>query len=278
MDDSVYANAAEFRMEESSSPSHFLTGKTRDPQTGTPPPSSAGPLRCYRLTAVCLGLLCVLLLVLCTALVVRHDQLHTENNQLHTQNDQLHAQNNQTMTQKDQLQTQRDQLQTQRDQLQTQRDQLLAENNQLRTESNQLLKTSSLEEQKVRWHYKKGYFHPRHFTISGYTLGTWNTSRAYCQSLGADLLKVTTLEEQMFINGWNTPVWIGLRHAGSQWTWVDNTELSRSYWEGAEQSAMDVGENCVMSVVGEPGRPMTATHTWHNYPCDFTAFAVCVKP
>ncbi|XP_076876713.1 uncharacterized protein LOC143526031 [Brachyhypopomus gauderio] len=126
--------------------------------------------RCFRLTAVCLGLLCVLLLtviiVLWVTFTAERDQLQTSNynltierDQLQTsyinvtierdqlqitikhltkERDQLQIRNNNLTIERDQLQTSYNNLTTQRDQLQTSYNNLYKERDQLQTSYNNL--------------------------------------------------------------------------------------------------------------------------------------------
>ncbi|XP_044073432.1 CD209 antigen-like protein E [Siniperca chuatsi] len=63
--------------------------------------------------------------------------------------------------------------------------------------------------------------------------GSWDKGREYCRGKGADLVVITSTEEQRFLLGLTKkPSWIGLndRDVEGTWKWIDGTPLNLTYW------------------------------------------------
>ncbi|XP_076855205.1 uncharacterized protein LOC143510054 [Brachyhypopomus gauderio] len=110
------------------------TQRTRNKKTERSETNSPGS-RCYRLTAVCLGLLCILLLV---AIIVMWVKLQTRYNSLTAERDQLQNSYNSVILERNQQQTRYNSLTAERDQLQTRYNSLTAERDKLQTRYNSL--------------------------------------------------------------------------------------------------------------------------------------------
>uniref|UniRef100_A0A8C5FPV4 C-type lectin domain-containing protein n=1 Tax=Gadus morhua TaxID=8049 RepID=A0A8C5FPV4_GADMO len=72
---------------------------------------------------------------------------------------------------------------------------------------------------------------------TSYTYQSWNKSRGFCVSHGADLVVVDSKEEMDFISRWyNGYFWLGATDAAGEgtWRWVDGTVLSLDdpFWSG----------------------------------------------
>ncbi|KAI4894704.1 hypothetical protein NFI96_030922 [Prochilodus magdalenae] len=225
----------------------------------------------YRLAVVCLGLLCVLLLTVIivlwvqlnnqtteqvqlqtsyTNLTIERDQLQTSYTNLTIERDQLQTINTNLAKERDQLQTSNTILAKERDQLQTSNTNLAKERDQLQTRNTILTgeraglqrKLSELAEalNKPGWSY---------FSSSVYYISTekktWKEGREDCRRRGADLVIITSSEEQEFVekirNG--QEAWIGLTDEVSEnvWKWVDGSALSTRRGQ-AEVVAMQSGK------------------------------------
>ncbi|KAF5897209.1 antigen like protein, partial [Clarias magur] len=111
-------------------------------------------------------------------------------------------------------------LTTGNNQLQTSYTNLTVEKDQLKKEREELQRFS-----KLGWKY---------FISSMYYIITkrksWPESRKDCRDRGADLVIITSKEEQEFINKLRSSrrVWIGLndRDRENEWKWVDYTQLT----------------------------------------------------
>ncbi|XP_029307412.1 early activation antigen CD69 isoform X1 [Cottoperca gobio] len=65
---------------------------------------------------------------------------------------------------------------------------------------------------------------------------SWDESQKNCTARGGALAVVTSQKVQSFLTKeGNMDYWIGLRHKGDTWTWVDNTVLRESYWEATSE-------------------------------------------
>ncbi|XP_037054313.1 CD209 antigen-like protein E isoform X2 [Peromyscus leucopus] len=105
------------------------------------------------------------------------------------------------------------------------------------------------------------------------TLGSWGASATSCQDLGAHLVIINSVEEQLFLKYWhirkNERSWIGLsdhRHEGS-WQWVDDTPLRLSFWQEGEPNN-EGDEDCVE----------LAEDKWNDRRCTANNFWVCEQP
>ncbi|KAL7855927.1 hypothetical protein AOLI_G00195310 [Acnodon oligacanthus] len=211
-------------------------------------------VRCYRLTAVCLGLLCVFLLSAITVLwfkfteerhqlqnnytilTTEKDQLQTRNTNLTIERDQLQTRNTHLTIERDQLQTRNTHLTIERDQLQTRNTKLTRERNQFQTERDGLSEKINQLERLINqsdWIY---------FSFSFYYISTekksWSESRQDCRERGADLLIINSREEQDFIEMLRRgqTAWIGqtYRHTVENWERVDGSAVDTGLWESGK--------------------------------------------
>ncbi|KAM9852183.1 C-type lectin domain family 2 member D isoform 2-T2 [Aulostomus maculatus] len=68
------------------------------------------------------------------------------------------------------------------------------------------------------------------FYLSTFRL-SWDESQRNCSAAGGSLAVVTSKKVQNFLTQeGKLKYWIGLRFKGASWTWVNNTELTQSYW------------------------------------------------
>ncbi|XP_071383519.1 C-type lectin domain family 4 member F-like [Centroberyx affinis] len=262
----------------------------------------------YRLVLVSFGLLCVtqaalnisLRLILYNSdaqklelLKMERDQIKTSNNSLTEAKDQLQTSYNRLTEERDQLQTsnniltkQREQLQIrynrltkQREQLQTRCNVLTEERDQLQT-SNNILR-ESLCTQTQTYPHCWIEFNSNWYYVSN-EMKTWEESRQDCLRRGAHLVIINSKEEQKFLVGLNTRVWIGLtdREEEGTWTWVDGSPLTTAYWG---QTQPDNGDNIRQSSVrtedcgeiyNEYSDPL---NKWNDLPCIAKINWICEK-
>ncbi|XP_075894955.1 C-type mannose receptor 2 [Nelusetta ayraudi] len=104
---------------------------------------------------------------------------------------------------------------------------------------------------------------------------SWSEARISCQQQGADLLSITKLHEQTYINGlltgYSAALWIGLNDLDIQggWQWADSSPLKYLNWE-TEQPKNAEEENCAVIRTESSGR-------WQNRDCSVALPYVCKK-
>uniref|UniRef100_A0A671WE13 Mannose receptor C-type 2 n=1 Tax=Sparus aurata TaxID=8175 RepID=A0A671WE13_SPAAU len=104
---------------------------------------------------------------------------------------------------------------------------------------------------------------------------SWSEARISCQQQGADLLSITKLHEQTYINGlltgYSAALWIGLNdldiHGG--WQWADSSPLKYLNWETDQPNHVEE-ENCAVIRTESSGR-------WQNRDCSVALPYVCKK-
>ncbi|KAG7492263.1 hypothetical protein MATL_G00012690 [Megalops atlanticus] len=104
---------------------------------------------------------------------------------------------------------------------------------------------------------------------------SWNEARVSCQQQGADLLSITELHEQTYINGlltgYSASLWMGLNDLDMNggWQWADASPLKFLYWESDQPTHADE-ENCAVI------RTETSGH-WQNRDCSVALPYICKK-
>ncbi|XP_021560851.1 CD209 antigen-like protein 2 isoform X3 [Neomonachus schauinslandi] len=105
------------------------------------------------------------------------------------------------------------------------------------------------------------------------TQNVWKDAISACQNLRAQLVIISSTEEQKFLKSWNTRnnqrTWIGLsdHHNEGSWKWVDNSPLQLSFWkEGEPNNHGD--EDCVELY----------SDGWNDNRCSVENFWTCKKP
>ncbi|XP_017290655.1 CD209 antigen-like protein E [Kryptolebias marmoratus] len=116
------------------------------------------------------------------------------------------------------------------------------------------------------------YLHPSFYYIST-TEKSWQASRDDCLQRDADLVIINTKEEQDLTRQFQRLTWIGLRNETitRQWTWVDGTPLTKSYWGPGEPNAL-AGDNeyCVEI-------RFKKEDSWNDRLCSAENFWICEK-
>uniref|UniRef100_A0A6Q2XTF3 Mannose receptor, C type 2 n=1 Tax=Esox lucius TaxID=8010 RepID=A0A6Q2XTF3_ESOLU len=104
---------------------------------------------------------------------------------------------------------------------------------------------------------------------------SWSEARISCQQQGADLLSITKLHEQTYINGlltgYSASLWIGLNDLdiNGGWQWADSSPLKYLNWENDQPSHTEE-ENCAVIRTESSGR-------WQNRDCSVAFPYVCKK-
>ncbi|XP_060946072.1 C-type lectin domain family 4 member M-like isoform X1 [Limanda limanda] len=105
---------------------------------------------------------------------------------------------------------------------------------------------------------------------------TWQKSREYCQSKGADLAIITSQNEMNFTNGFigkDKEVWIGLADEGveGEWKWVDGTPLTLAFWgAGQPNSHKGTDQDC-----GEFWHRASGKGEWNDENCSLEQNWIC---
>ncbi|XP_057629309.1 C-type mannose receptor 2 isoform X2 [Chionomys nivalis] len=104
---------------------------------------------------------------------------------------------------------------------------------------------------------------------------SWREAWASCEQQGADLLSITEIHEQTYINGlltgYSSTLWIGLNDLDTSggWQWSDNSPLKYLNWE-SDQPDNPGEENCGVIRTESSGG-------WQNYDCSIALPYVCKK-
>lgn len=102
-------------------------------------------------------------------------------------------------------------------------------------------------------------------------LASWNVSRDACSQRGAQLVTITSSDEQAFVAGLvaTTPRWIGLSKFGAPaFTWIDGEALSYTNW--------DAGAPAVSGEVAAALRD--GTQKWFDDAVTASHAALCERP
>ncbi|XP_059188762.1 C-type lectin domain family 4 member M-like [Centropristis striata] len=102
------------------------------------------------------------------------------------------------------------------------------------------------------------------------SLEIWPNSKRDCETRGAHLVIISSLEEQEFISSFNQRVWIGLTEVEREnnWKWIDGTAASTTYWVRGEPN--NSFEDCV-ELIG----PAPATANWNDLRCGVDLYFIC---
>ncbi|XP_026215278.1 CD209 antigen-like protein C [Anabas testudineus] len=104
---------------------------------------------------------------------------------------------------------------------------------------------------------------------------TWEESRRYCQSRGADLVVINSEQEQKALyHQYEEAVllfWIGLRDIEGTFKWVDGSALTKSFWQTGQPNPND-NEDCV-----EMYHFYSELANWNDTPCGKQQRWLCEK-
>ena len=104
--------------------------------------------------------------------------------------------------------------------------------------------------------------------------GSWNKSRKFCVSHGADLVVVDSKEEMDYINRWlGGHIWLGATDEASEgsWRWVDGTVLSAANpsWSGGKPDG-GKEKNCLRRDWGQQ-----PNIKWTDESCEDDLYGLC---
>uniref|UniRef100_UPI003AB0C479 C-type lectin domain family 4 member E-like n=1 Tax=Centroberyx gerrardi TaxID=166262 RepID=UPI003AB0C479 len=121
----------------------------------------------------------------------------------------------------------------------------------------------------------------RKFEISCYYISAekrnWTVSRQDCKSKGADLAVINSKEEQIFVNGLSesgTNAWIGMTDTITEgnWTWVDGTPVTTTYWQPGQPNSYSGNQDC-----GEMVHTSSKVGEWNDDGCFSEQVWICEK-
>uniref|UniRef100_A0A087YIV7 C-type lectin domain-containing protein n=3 Tax=Poecilia formosa TaxID=48698 RepID=A0A087YIV7_POEFO len=99
---------------------------------------------------------------------------------------------------------------------------------------------------------------------------TWEESRKYCQSKGADLMVINSSSKQVFGNKFQKYMWIGLtdQETDGIWKWVDGSQVNPTYWSSGEPNGQ-TQENCGNI------KSFNLENSWNDEQCTHSLHWIC---
>ncbi|KAM8773186.1 C-type lectin domain family 4 member G-like [Acanthopagrus schlegelii] len=107
---------------------------------------------------------------------------------------------------------------------------------------------------------------------------TWENSRKYCQSKGADLVVINSEEEQRALyrmdGNQDLLFWIGLHNTTGTFKWVDGSALTKTFWQSGQpgDGGPNNKEQCVEMYHFNP-----VLANWNDAPCGHNRHWLCEK-
>ncbi|XP_063735320.1 early activation antigen CD69 isoform X2 [Eleginops maclovinus] len=103
------------------------------------------------------------------------------------------------------------------------------------------------------------------FYLSSFRL-SWDESQRNCSSRGGSLAVVTSRKLQNFLTKeGQMSYWIGLRHRGDKWTWVNDNVLTESYWADGKSAG-----DCGILTSDKPPE-----NNWGKVSCEDYTYFIC---
>ncbi|XP_023126616.2 early activation antigen CD69 isoform X1 [Amphiprion ocellaris] len=103
------------------------------------------------------------------------------------------------------------------------------------------------------------------FFLSTFRL-TWDQSQKNCSSRGGHLAVISSRTVQTFLTKkGDLKYWIGLKNAGTSWTWIDDEALQQSYWSEAPLDG-----DCGILSSSDP-----AEKNWIRASCQASSYFIC---
>ncbi|KAM6939591.1 uncharacterized protein FYW49_008208 [Xenentodon cancila] len=204
-------------------------------------------------------------------LTIELDSLKTRCDIIKTAQDTLQVSYATVVQEKDELQSRLKGVTAERDQLKIQTKNMNAERDELLGKIDKL--NTTIQEKKCKPGWQK-FQYSCYYTST--VKKTWNMSRDFCKTMGADLAIINREEEMTFINGLyssDKEVWIGLTDGGveGQWKWVDGTPLTLSFWaKDQPNSHQGRNQDCV-----EFWHRATGNGDWNDESCTVEQNWIC---
>ncbi|KAM9797876.1 C-type lectin domain family 2 member B [Neosynchiropus ocellatus] len=94
----------------------------------------------------------------------------------------------------------------------------------------------------------------------------WDDSQRNCSALGASLAVISSSKVQSYlVDKGNFLYWIGLRNQVGRWTWVNNANLTQSFW-----SSGSLGGECAFLRANDKD-----SKSWGTAACTDRAYFIC---
>ncbi|XP_033181796.1 asialoglycoprotein receptor 1-like isoform X3 [Anabas testudineus] len=208
-----------------------------------------------------------------TNLTMERDKMKTLNTNLTMERDKMKTLNTNLTTERDKLQTSYSEMRslntnlTQKtSQLEKERDSLMANNTNLTKQRDEL--QMKLETCPTKWNK----FGNRCYFLSP-SMGDWSNSKKSCENLDAQLVIISSEEEQKFITSLGVEAWIGLTDQNTHpvWKWVDGTVVNTTYWKKDQPDNYMNNEHCAEISTGG------YSSNWNDLPCTDNVKFICEK-
>ncbi|XP_044045914.1 CD209 antigen-like protein C isoform X3 [Siniperca chuatsi] len=102
----------------------------------------------------------------------------------------------------------------------------------------------------------------------------WNDSRTFCKNEDAQLVIISSYEEQELLSSFKREAWIGLTDAQTEtvWKWVNGTEVTKTYWRNGQPDNYQNSENCA-----EISDRYPDLSNWNDLSCSSSVHFICEK-
>ncbi|XP_060938722.1 CD209 antigen-like protein E [Limanda limanda] len=175
---------------------------------------------------------------------------------------------------RDELQTSNGDMKSLNDNLTQKTDQLEKENSHLKAVESNL--TTEIDELKQQQERSCSPYWIR-FGNSCYFLSKskkkWKESKSFCEDLSAQLVIISSEQEQIFTFSFHGIFWIGVTDEEEEgvWKWVNESVAMKTYWGEGQPDNYGDSENC--ATLGDFG----SLESWNDIGCDTKNYALCEK-
>ncbi|XP_045903621.1 asialoglycoprotein receptor 1-like [Micropterus dolomieu] len=273
----LYDNSSNVRINhnnwaEGSTPLESQDNTTGNQQKTTSVNVSSGQRNLFRAVAVFLLLLCLLLqiavIVLMVQLIQDKSNWNMERNQLWMDNANLTSERHKLQRRYSEMESLNHFLTQNISQLENEKKLLQAINTNLTKERAEL--QTKLETPCCPNNWEK-------FGNSCYLISTetknWNDSRKICKNVNAELVIISSIEEQRFMSSFGLETWIGLTDEETEgdWKWVNGTRVTETYWRTGQpdNKGEKTSENCAEISIQQDLK------NWNDLSCTKSLFFIC---